>query len=766
MSFTRFITLVLLVFFIFNLSGCSDPNAKKVKHYKRALEYVKIHDSKAAIIELKNAIQIDAKFADARYQLGLLYLQEGNPQAAFGELQRTVSLDPKNLDAGVKVAEFNLLSHKKDECRKYVEQVLKVNPDYQDGLALLANLEMIEGNFTKAEEAINKALTQAPENDKFYNIKGRILIAQNKWEEGGKLFQKAISLNPDKFTNYQTMLMFYRQQKNEAAIQPLVDTMVAKFPDNPQMYLMLADLYQQKGDLELAEHSLLKLIKIKNESVPFRLILADFYKNHQLADKAETFLHTSLADFPDDVQLQVALAELNFDLQKFDQAKSIMEAVLADNPANGGAILIKARFLIKDGKNKEALELIAPLTSDYPKWPDPYFYTALTQLRLGKAELAQKAIETALKINGNNDRYHALAAQIQLTQGNSTEAGKEATLALRINQQNSIAVRILAKALLQAKKYDKAIDFIGKLNKEAVAGDVELLGSLGIAYLGLDNKEKARQTFADLLVLAPDNSKALALLTGLTFGKDFPGAIEFVKKQIALNETAGHYVLLGDLLTKNKQYEEALQAYEKVQKLTPNDPQGYVLSARLLSYLGRTDQTKAQYEELLKTDPDSIPGLMGLATTYEVQGKLTEAKIKYARALEIQPGLPAAANNLAWLLASEDGADLGEALRLAMQAKQAFPNQANIADTLGWVHYKRKSYSLAIAQFKLALDNRPEDQTIQYHLALALYDNGDKQEAVEVLGKALAEDGKFDDREKAEGLLKQWTGEVAGVSAQ
>ena len=40
-----------------------------------------------------------------------------------------------------------------------------------------------------------------------------------------------------------------------------------------------------------------------------------------------------------------------------------MEKILASNPANGGANLIKARFLIKDGKNREAMNIITPLTT-------------------------------------------------------------------------------------------------------------------------------------------------------------------------------------------------------------------------------------------------------------------------------------------------------------------------------------------------------------------------------------------------------------------
>jgi tetratricopeptide (TPR) repeat protein len=286
-----------------------------------------------------------------------------------------------------------------------------------------------------------------------------------------------------------------------------------------------------------------------------------------------------------------------------------------------------------------------------------------------------------------------------------------------------------------------------------------MLSTLGIAYLGQDNKEKARQTFADLLVLAPDNSNALVFLTALSFDQDIPQEINFVKAQIAKSETAGHYLLLGDLLTKNNQPEEALLAYQRVQELAPENPQGYIQSARLLSQMGRIDETIIQYEELLKKDPDSIAGIMGLAASYEVQGEFDKAKNQYIRALELQPDLPAASNNLAWLLASEEGADLGEALRLAMQAKQALPDQPHITDTLGWVHYKRKSYSLAITQFRQALQGRPDDPVIQYHLALALHGNGEKKEAIEYLEKSLASESQFPDKKEAAVLLLQWQNE-------
>ena len=79
------IPIILLVL----LSGCSaDPDKSKLKHFQKGMVYVKQDKPKAAVIEFRNAIQIDPKYADARYRLGLLYLESGDIKNAFKQLQR------------------------------------------------------------------------------------------------------------------------------------------------------------------------------------------------------------------------------------------------------------------------------------------------------------------------------------------------------------------------------------------------------------------------------------------------------------------------------------------------------------------------------------------------------------------------------------------------------------------------------------------------------------------------------------------------------
>lgn len=756
MTFNRIPLFFLIFTLLVAVPACSNPEKKKDAHYQKALEYIKKKDNNAAVIELRNAIQIDPKFANARYQLGLLFLQQNDPRNAFAELQRTAGLDQNNLDAGVKVAEFLLLSNNKEESRKYVSQVLKINPTYTDALALLANLELIAGNYKEAEAAIDKVADKEKEADRFYNIRGRIFAAQQKWPESQAMFEKAIELGPNNFSNYRTLLMFLEQQKKNEDIEKLLITMQEKFPDNAQSHIMMSSLYQAKKQIDKAEAEIKKAIGIEPDTMAFRLLLIDLYKSQNKQDLAETELRAFLKEKPESLELKTALADLLFDVKKLDEAKLLMDAILAKNPEHGGANLLKAKFLLTEGKTRVAIDTLTPLTTNYPKWPEPYFYLALAHLEIGEAELAQKAVDTALQNGPAVSRYHTLAAQLFLMKGESEAAGKEASISLRLEPRNFAAVKILVKSLIQGKKFKEAVSLIQNVQKQ-VPDDIDLIGSLGLAYLGLNDKEKAKETFTRLVELSPANSKALALLTTLTAENDIDKAVRFIQEHIKKTPQAGgHYMLLGDLLAKQKKNEEALAAFKKAQELAPNNPQPYVVIARLMSSLGKTDQAIHELTELLKKHPDSLPGNMGLATLLETKGKFPEAKEKYKKVLLLQPNFSAAANNLAWLIASEQNGDLGEALRLAMLAKQAMPDEAHIADTLGYVHLKRQSFSLALAQFQQALSNKPGDPLITYHLAQAQYGNGEKDQAIETLKGLLKNKESFKERSEVENTLNLW----------
>jgi Tfp pilus assembly protein PilF len=81
-------------------------------------------------------------------------------------------------------------------------------------------------------------------------------------------------------------------------------------------------------------------------------------------------------------------------------------------------------------------------------------------------------------------------------------------------------------------------------------------------------------------------------------------------------------------------------------------------------------------------------------------------------------------------------------LDLAQDAKAALPDTATVADTLGWVLYKRGIPSAAISYLKEAVANAGGDRTAagvsMHHLAQAYEADGDPEKARQTLRRAVA----------------------------
>ena len=735
------------------LFSCGTPEDKKEKYYLKAVEYITQENPQAAIVELRNAIQLDAKFADARYQLGLLYLEQGDPRNALEELSRAANLDHDNLDANLKAAELYLISRQKEESRKYVERILNKDPNYSDGLILLANLELIEGNFDKALAAITSLDEEARGSSRVRNVEGRIYGAQQQWEKAETAFIQAIEGDPDNFNNYQTLLLYYQSREDSEKGSELLSKMTEKFPDNPKTYLLLAGKYRTEGDNDKAAEALQKVIELAPDVVQHRLVLANFYQSINKFDSAEAVYIQAISDLPEYPDLKSALATLYFDQGNFEGAQTYLDEVIKSTPDHNGARLLQARFLLRDGKYGESIDLLNKLSSDYPRWSEPHFYIGLAQMKLGQIDLAVQSVGNSIELTGNNYRYRTLMAQIYLMRGEFESAKKEAAIALKLNPLNFRAALIMSRALIGAKEYDSALKLLTGMNKQ-VKDNTDILANLALVYLGKKDIVNAEETLEKVLNTSPGNLQAINLLLNIKFKDNLDGAETFVRSQIESNaDNSDLYLILGEVLARQRKNDDALAAYKQARTLNPDNLKAYIAAGRLLSATGKKDLALAEFQSMLEQNPNSIPARMGIASIYESEGKSLEAMEQYKQILVIKGDYAPAANNLAWLISSQPDGDLGEALRLAMMAKQAFPEEAHIADTLGWVHYQRKSYTLAIPQFELALVTRPNDPIITYHLALAFQGNNETDKAKELLTSLLKRDIDFPGRDDAENLL-------------
>src|SRR5438034_10262000 len=105
----RLFLILALMAIVF--SGCSrDPNVRKQKYFESGQRYFAKGQYREAVIQFRNATDVDGTFAAAHYQLAESYLKLQDWQHAYSELSRTLELQPDNYQAHTDIANLLIAS--------------------------------------------------------------------------------------------------------------------------------------------------------------------------------------------------------------------------------------------------------------------------------------------------------------------------------------------------------------------------------------------------------------------------------------------------------------------------------------------------------------------------------------------------------------------------------------------------------------------------------------------------------------------------------
>jgi tetratricopeptide (TPR) repeat protein len=178
----------------------------------------------------------------------------------------------------------------------------------------------------------------------------------------------------------------------------------------------------------------------------------------------------------------------------------------------------------------------------------------------------------------------------------------------------------------------------------------------------------------------------------------------------------------------------------------------YINLAELYRRTNRVDEAVREYERLLDKNPKAASAHMMLGMIAEQRNEVEKAQRYYRKTLEINPNFAPAANNLAWLIA-ENGGNLDEALAHAENALAQQGDNGHIADTLGWIYYKKNAHLKAVSLLEEATQKLPENPVVRYHLGMAFFKKGDSVNAKKTLGLALKMSPNFPGAEEAKSTL-------------
>jgi tetratricopeptide (TPR) repeat protein len=335
---------------------------------------------------------------------------------------------------------------------------------------------------------------------------------------------------------------------------------------------------------------------------------------------------------------------------------------------------------------------------------------------------------------------------------------------------DDVQLRILvAQSLIRMGKSDEAERELATIPDEGRNAEVNY--AYGRIRLGKGDLAASREYLMLALQELPTNHDILNTLYVLDRKEDrVAESIERVKVAIDADpENARLHILQGNIALTQGRGEDAEADFKKAIDLMPDDLKAYEHLARFYASTGRLQEAIETYEAAVAVRPEAAQLYHLLGVLYELGGQKEKAITNYEAAIRRAPNLGEAKNNLAYLFA-DSGKNLDRALDLAQEAKALLPDSANAADTLGWVLYQRGVPAAAISYLKEAEAGSdagsPSLGVVRYHLALAYESNGDSQDAVETLQRALTElDAQLEEVRKRGGAVEEptWAGEARSM---
>ena len=696
--------------------GCTSTERARQQHLDRGDRYFAEQKFDEALIEYRNAIKEDPAFGEGRRALAETYFKLNQPERGFKEYMRAADLLPDRADVQVRAGNLLLLSGQFDEAKQRAEGVLAKHPKDVAAQVLLANsfagLQDMEGAFTQFEEA----LSLDPKNSVAYSSLGVFELTRGNRERAEKAFLQAVQLNPSSAMATLALGNFYWSIGDLARAETALRKATELDTKDPLPRRALALLYLTTRRPEQAEAPLEALAQDPSDAAS-GLMLADYYTllgKPVRAKEAIERLEKSRGAAP---ATRLRVARLNYEAGEKAKAVEIVDDVLSTQPNQFDALLLKGRWLLEEGQAAKALLRAKAAVAVRPNSAPAHYLMAASMVAGGRSDLALGEFMQVLKLNPYATAARVEMARIYMEDGATESALKIAEEARRVDPGSGAAQLAHARVLLLQRDFKRAEPIVRSL-ATTYPKSAQTQALLGAWYLLKNEPKAARVAFERAAALDARLPEAVAGLVRLDIAD---GRTAEAKTRMDRETKAGKVGSPDMLMIAAATYlaagaiSDAEATLRRVIEIAPTNMDAYAMLGRLYMQQNRTGP--AEQRQTGGTDPSVGEATMA-ALMAQVRGNEAEARERYEQILKKHPRAPVAANNLAWLYAS-NGQNLEEAVRLARTAYEEMPTNPQVAHTVGYIHLKKDLPSLALPPLEQSVARSPANPIYHYHLGLA-----------------------------------------------
>lgn len=270
-----------------------------------------------------------------------------------------------------------------------------------------------------------------------------------------------------------------------------------------------------------------------------------------------------------------------------------------------------------------------------------------------------------------------------------------------------------------------------------VGEDPELLHHLGESCLFQKHLDPAIQAFRRSLALTPTSVTACALSYALGSAGRSAEALEvLIPAQKADPGNAQVWLYTGNAYTGLKNFEAALEAFQRAIQLAPNMFQAHFNAGNMLVRMNRAAEAEPFYRRALQINPKHVGALNNLGNILMSADKPEMAIPLFEQTIKIAPNFPKAYFNLGHAKARTDHTE--DAIPLYREAIKRDPNYVRAWDKLGVALHSNDQVEEAIDAFNHALALQPDLASARFGIATCLQIQGDFEAAHREIRKAIA----------------------------
>ena len=239
--------------------------------------------------------------------------------------------------------------------------------------------------------------------------------------------------------------------------------------------------------------------------------------------------------------------------------------------------------------------------------------------------------------------------------------------------------------------------------------------------LSLNKLEEAKKEITKKMLQYKKSSILFNLLGAvLANQKNFDEAIENYQKSIEINpKYAQAYNNLGIVFHKKNKIEEAIENYKKAINLKNNFPEAFNnLGSAVRDSQKKKEEAIPYFEKAIQINPNYAEPFNNLGLIYQSLNFNERAIENYKKAVKIKPDFVEAYNNLAELLS--EASEFEESLKSYKKILEIKPNSENTYNNLGNLLNSLGKYEEATTAYEKAIKIKPDFAIAHSNLLLNL----------------------------------------------